>query len=180
MSLAAEEYAAALYESIKTSNEKAETLSFLRALSSSIENIPAFYEGLKSQSLSSDEIRSILKNLADAVGGSSVLKNFLNLLVDNKRVDQLVYVAEAFARQLDKENNVVRGVVKSAQAIDSKKTKELEEKLTAKLGQKVILDYEEDKSVLAGVRVELDSYTFDDTVETHLKKIKENVNRSAN
>ena len=57
-----------------------------------------------------------------------------------------------------------------------KKRKELEEKLAAQLSQKVILNYQEDKSVLAGVRVELEAYTLDDTVEIHLKKIKENIN----
>jgi len=180
MSQAAEEYAAALYDSLKTSTEKAETLSFLRAVSTSLDNVPAFYEGLKSQSLNDNEIRSIFKSLTDATGCSDLIKNFFNLLVDNKRVAILSEVGDSFQKQLDKENNIVRGVVKSAHTVSTEKRTELEDKLTKKLDQKVILTFEEDKSVLAGVRVELDSYTLDDTMETHLKKIKENVNRSAN
>lgn len=102
------------------------------------------------------------------------------MLIDNRRVDLISDIALSFEKALDRENNVMRGIVKSAHPITEDKTSELEERLAKKLGQKVILSYQEDKSVLAGVRVELDSYTLDDTVETHLKKIKENVNRSTN
>lgn len=68
MSQASEEYALALFDSLKSNDEKVKTLSFLKAVSSSLKEIPAFYEGLRSQSLTSDDIRSIFKNLTEKVG----------------------------------------------------------------------------------------------------------------
>lgn len=180
MSQAAEEYAVALFESLNNSEEKVNALSFLRAVSEVLESKPNFYEGLKSHSLTYDDARSIFANLTEAVACPEVVKNFFNVLVDNRRIDLMAAISDSFQKELDKENGVVRGLVKSANTLTSEKRKELEEKLANKLGQKVILNYQEDKTVLAGVRVELEAYTLDDTVETHLKKIKENVNRSAN
>ena len=180
MSQAAEEYAIALFESLKSGEEKQNALSFLRSVSEVLANNSTFYEGLKSHTLSYDDARTIFTKLTDQLSCTEIVKNFFNVLIDNKRVDILSAICGSFERELDKENGVVRGVVKSAHVLEDAKRKELEEKLGSKLGQKVILDYQEDKTVLAGVRVELEAYTLDDTVETHLKKIKENVNRSAN
>lgn len=180
MSQAAEEYAVALFESLKHSEEKVNALTLLRAISEVLETKSDFYEGLKSNSLTYTETRSIFNKLAESIACPDVVKNFFNVLIDNRRLDLISKISDSFQKELDKENGVVRGVVKSAHTLNNEKRKELEEKLASKLGQKVILNYQEDKTVLAGVRVELEAYTLDDTVETHLKKIKENVNRSAN
>ena len=180
MSQAAEEYAIALFESLKTSEEKLNTLAFLRAVSDVLEKQSRFYEGLKSQALTYEEARSIFTKITDTNACPVVVKNFFNVLVDNKRIELIPEVSDFFQKELDKENGVTRGVVMSANPLPNEKRLELEKKLSSKLGQKVILNYQEDKTVLAGVRVELESYTLDDTVETHLKKIKDNVNRSTN
>jgi ATP synthase F1 delta subunit len=180
MSQAAEEYAIALFESLKSSEEKVNVLSFLRAVSEVLETQAGFYELLKSQTLTYKETKEIFNKLTEAVTCPEVLKNFFNVLIDNRRLDIIPLISDSFQKELDKENGILRGNVKSAYTLNSEKRKELEEKLAKKLGQKVILNYHEDKAVLAGLRVELEAYTLDDTVETHLKKIKENVNRSTN
>jgi len=180
MSQAAEEYAVALFESLKSSEEKLNALAFLRAVSDVLQSQSSFYEGLRSQAFSYEEVRNIFGKITETQACPGVVKNFFNVLVDNKRVELISDISDSFQKELDKENGVTRGVVKSANPISNEKRLELEKKLSNKLGQKVILNYQEDKTVLAGVRVELEAYTLDDTVETHLKKIKENVNRSTN
>ena len=180
MSQAAKEYAIALFESLKTSEEKVNALSFLRTVSEVLEGKSNFYERLKSNILTYDDVRSIFTETTEAVACSESVKNFFNVLIDKRRLDLIGSISHSFQKELDKENGIIRGVVKSAHALANDKRKELEEKLANKLGQKVILNYQEDQTVLVGVRVELEAYTLDDTLEIHLKKIKENVNRSAN
>jgi len=180
MSQVSDEYASALFDVLESKQEKTEALSFLSAIAKTLNENKEFDEGLRSKTFPVDNIKSIFNTFADETACSAKLKNFLNVLIDNQRMSFVSDIHVSLQKAMDSENGVVRGVVKSSHPVSSTKREELENRLSSNIGQKVILNYIEDKSVVAGLKVELESHTLDDTVETHLKKIKENVNRSTN
>ncbi len=180
MSQVADEYAVALFDVLESKQEKLEALSFLGAIANTLIENKEFYEGLRSKTFPIENVKNIFNKFADEAACSAKLKNFLNVLIDNQRMNYVSNIHLSLQKAIDNENGVVRGVVKSSHPISSAKREELENKLSSSTGQKVILNYQEDKSVVAGLKVELETHTLDDTVETHLKKIKENVNRSTN
>jgi len=179
MAKAAKEYAKALYSSLKTAEEKKATLSFLRAMSSAVSEDPRLLEQIKTKSLSSENTKKTISSLLEQAKMKDLLMNFFNLLVDKGRVDLLSGITESFEMYMDEDNGILRGVVKSALNLSPEKRAELEERFAKKLEKRVILTYQTDEKVVGGVRVEVGPYTFDDTIETHIKKIKENLNRSS-
>jgi F-type H+-transporting ATPase subunit delta len=111
---------------------------------------------------------------------SEEVLNTLVLLAQNNRIEALSDVVIAFQDLLDKEDGVTRGTVRSAQALSADAQKDLESKITKVLNKKIILTYELDPKLLGGVVAQADGWTFDDSIETHLKKLNEELNRRAN
>ena len=104
----------------------------------------------------------------------------LVLLAENNRLSVLSDVALAFQGLLDQEAGVTRGTVRSAQPLSADAQKDLESKITKVLNKRIILTYVQDPKLLGGVVAEADGWTFDDSIETHLKKLNEELNRRAN
>lgn len=178
MGSVAKEYAKALYSSVEKSDQKIEILNFLRSFSEALKKDSNLLEQVQSKAIKSDQVKDILNSLVAKMNTKEILKNFFYLLVDKNRLVYIAEISDEFQMLMDEENGVVRGVVKSASAISPEKKDELEEKFSKKLDKKVILTYQKDAKVVAGLRVNVGAYTFDDTVERHLKNIKENINRS--
>lgn len=178
MGSVAKEYAKALFTSIDKADQKIEVLNFLRTFSGVLEKDSSLLDQVQSKAIKNDQAKEILTGLVAKLATKEILTNFFNLLVDKGRLIHLRDISEEFQVLMDTENGVMRGVVKSASAISPEKKDELEEKFSKKLNKKVILTYQEDAKVVAGLRVNVGAYTFDDTVERHLKNIKENINRS--
>lgn len=175
---AAREYAKALYNSLNSADEKTQTLSLLKGLSSSLGEDSSLMDQVKSKALSSENTKKTMAVLLENLKAPMVVQNFFNLLVDKGRMELLPDLASEFEALTDEENEILRGVVKSALSLTDEKRQELEAKFSKKMDKKVILTYEQDAKVVAGVKVEIGAFTYDDTIQTHIKKIKENLNRS--
>lgn len=180
MAKASKEYAKALYSSLRNADERKETLTFLRDLSEAIATDSKLLEQIKTKSISSANVKKTIESVLEQAKLKDLLMNFFNLLVDKGRIDLIGEITEHFQSSMDLDNGILRGLVKSALKLSPEKRIELEERFTIKLDKRVILTYETDDKVVGGVRVEVGPYTFDDTIETHIKKIKENLNRSSN
>ncbi len=172
------EYAKALYESLNSLDEKNAASLLLRGLSEAMSMDSKLIDQIKSKGLNTKNIKATIKILLKDLGASQILKNFFNLLIDKGRMELVPDLTKNFEELMDKENGIIRGVVKSALQLKPENKMELEKKFSEKIKKKVILTYKQDKKVIAGVKVEIDAFTFDDTVETHIKKIKESLNRS--
>lgn len=177
---AAKEYAKALYSSIEKSEDKKAVLTFLREMSASIKADSKLIEQIRTKSISNEDAKKTMEALLKETSAASILSNFFNLLIDKGRMSLIQEITENFELSMDEENNILRGVVRSALNLSPDKRAELEDRFAKKLDKKVILSYQTDEKVVGGVRVEVGPYTFDDTIETHIKKIKENLNRSSN
>lgn len=180
MAKASKEYAKALYGSLSNADDRKSTLTFLRELSGVLEKDSKLLEQIKTKSISSENVKKTISSVLEHAKIKDLLVNFFNLLVDKGRVDLIGEITEHFQASMDDDNGILRGVVKSALNLSPDKRSELEERFAKKLDKRVILSYQTDAKVVGGVRVEVGPYTFDDTIETHIKKIKENLNRSSN
>lgn len=111
---------------------------------------------------------------------SEEVLNTILLLAEKGRLSVLDEVAQAFQDFLDIEEGITRGVVRSAQALSADGQKEIEQKISKVLNKKIVLTYEQDPKLLGGVVAQVGGWTFDDSIDTHLKKLNEELNRRAN
>jgi F-type H+-transporting ATPase subunit delta len=105
-------------------------------------------------------------------GASSTVKNFISLLFDKRREGILTDFGDAFHQRLLEAAGVVEGVVTSARPLGAGEIAELTVSLGAKLGKEVRLKNEVDASLVAGVRVMVDSRMIDCSVAGRMDGIR--------
>jgi len=99
-------------------------------------------------------------------------KNFLYLLSDNSRFGLIEEIVEEYRNIFNKVTETVS--VKAVTAVDMKDylKEKLQKKLEEKLQKKVIIDYEVNSEIIAGLVLEIDGTTIDTSVQTKLNNIK--------
>lgn len=124
-----------------------------------------------------------ISTLEASLKGSNLSQDVSNLLLVLLKRERLTYLPEivaAFRQSMDQEDNVTRGVVRSAEELSSDAKKDLEDKINKVLKKKIILTYEKDAKLLGGVIAQVGGWTFDASLDTQLKKMNEDLNRRAN
>ena len=174
-----DQYAKALFEIGGTLEEKTLYLEELRQWDEALGQEEGGREFFQSVNISSKDKLEVVRKVCSKLNISSNINHTLSLLVERGKLKYLPKIVKSYAALNDKANGVVRGVVKSSEAVSPEQRKALSEKIEVILGKKVILEYQRNPKVIGGVKVQVGSYTFDDTLETHLKKMKDQIiNRS--
>jgi len=132
------------------------------------------------------ELRNVLENpavakeqklgLLDAVmrrmSGSKILRNFLAVLIDQRRIGSVGEIVEQFKQELDRRMGIADARVSSARELTGDEKKTLEKQLAAVTGKTVRATYMEDKSLLGGAVVRVGSTIYDGSVLGHLERLR--------
>lgn len=172
-------YARALYNLSKEKHEQDAVFSQMRVMEEAFRHDKEVAEFVHSPVIRPADKVKAMEKLVAAVGLSDVLKNFVLLLAKKNRLPIFTDVVTAFQTISDEAHGVTRGVVRSAAVLGPEDRKRVEEIVSRATKKQVILTYKEDPTLLGGLVAEVGSYTFDDSLTSHLKRIKEQLTRSA-
>lgn len=171
------QYAKALFEVAGDLKTKSDYLNQLRVIDQTLTGTAEISQFFKSTEISADIKIKGLSKAMQANGISKDVLSTLNLIIERNKISYLSKIVWAYQALNDEANGVVRGVVRSSHELDPGQRKSMVEKIESVLNKKVILDYVQDPKVIGGLKAQVGSYTFDDTFETHLKKMKDQINR---
>ena len=101
------------------------------------------------------------------------IKNFFLLTVEKNRLIAFPLIVEEFRFIADELQGQVRGVLKVAMEITDQELKELQDAISEKLGKKVVLEVEEDPSIIGGAIAYVGGMVFDGSIKGNLEVIKE-------
>ncbi|NJL23951.1 MAG: ATP synthase F1 subunit delta [Calothrix sp. SM1_5_4] len=124
-----------------------------------------------------DKVKAI-EALLSKVQVTETLKSFLLLLTKKNRLPLFSEVVVAYQMIADEAHGVTRGTVRSAAVLAPEERKRIEELVSRATKKQVILTYKEDPALLGGLVAEVGSFTFDDSLISHLKRINEQLTRS--
>ena len=108
---------------------------------------------------------------------TTLFRHFLNVLIDNSRIDLVSDIHDEFTKIIDHQNKVMNAVVYSNRALDEKEMKKLQENLSKKHNRKVLLENRVDTTILGGLRIEYEGYVLDDTINNYLTSLKANLTK---
>jgi F-type H+-transporting ATPase subunit delta len=103
---------------------------------------------------------------------STVLRNFLRLLVDRSRLAMLPDIARLFRDMADEKAGRVRGTVVSAIPLDPQSIRQLESILSRVVQKQVVLETRVDREILGGVSTQVGSVVYDGTLRSQLDELK--------
>lgn len=176
----ARRYAKAVFQ-LTEKNASVETaLNQLRAVSEAIEKAPDLKGFFVSPVIKAEDHEKTFENLFEKKDFLLEVKGLLMVLASNRRLANLGEVVSALQLEVDQSRGVDHGLVKSATTLVPEERAAIEKIISKYTGKKAVMEYQEDKALLGGLVAHVGSFTFDDSLDTQLERMKEDLkNRGA-
>ncbi|MEK6774846.1 MAG: ATP synthase F1 subunit delta [Bdellovibrionota bacterium] len=166
-------YAKALYAALKQGGAQDKGLAELRVVARIFSDDPAIKAYFSNPLVSANQKEEIVKKSFADKGLSADVLGLLLLMAKKNRIEYVSSVAKSYELISDSERGITTGTVRAAKPLQASDQKALEEKINQVLKKKIVLTFKEDPSLLGGVIAEVGGWTFDDSIDTHLKKLNE-------
>jgi len=171
----AKRYAKALIEIGQANDALDKYGSDLVALTEIISESKDFKEVLLSPVFTKEDKKKIAGEILSKIGADVMVKNFVNVLVDRERIDQLNGIEAAFRSRVDEIRGITRGEVISAQALEESDLTLVTEALSKMSGKKVLVTTKIDPFLIGGLVARVGDMVFDGTIRTQLNQLKESL-----
>lgn len=120
-----------------------------------------------------DQKRKLLDAIAAREGTLKPVRNFVAILIDNRRIAALPEIAKQVELEMDRRLGLAEARVTSARELSADERHELETQMERLTGKKVRAHYATDGKLLGGAVVRLGSTIYDGSVRGQLRKMKE-------
>ena len=175
---AAKRYARALYEISKSKEKAHKVFDELRAIRQALEQDKVVGEFLKSPSATPDSKKNVLTKALQGKLSEETL-NTLLLVCDKGRFELFDQIVSAFESISDADHGVTRGTVRSAAPLSADARKRVEETVSKVTKKKVILSFTEDPKLMGGMVAQVAGWSFDDSLDYHLRNLSDELKRRA-
>ena len=119
----------------------------------------------------------VLKRSLKGIGLDKKVYNFVLTVARKGRIPFFSQILLAFQKTMDEVYQIHRGEVISFQVLSSEERQKVQKVVSDFIQRKVILTYREDPHLMGGLVAKVGSYTFDDTLTSHLRRLNENLKR---
>jgi F-type H+-transporting ATPase subunit delta len=173
-------YALALIELAQESNKIQQVERDLNELASMIVASADLATVISSPSLSSDQQFKAIMAIADKAKFEGLTRNFLGVLVKNRRLGVIQGITDAFRTELSRRRGEVAVEVQTAQDMSASQFEALQRAIAKGLGRDVALKAKVEPSILGGMIVTIGSKMIDDSVARKLERLKAAMSRQSN
>ena len=133
---------------------------------------PALRNVLANPAVAKEKKLALLDRLRTMLGLSQITRNFLAVLLEHRRLDQLDAVLGAFDQEVYARLGIVPVEVTTAVALNAKQKKALEERLAALTGGQVEMRFRENAEILGGGIARLGSTIYDGSLRAQLQRLQ--------
>ena len=166
-------YASALFDLASENGTVTAVESDLETLSEALAESPDFAALTTSPKVGRGDARKAIAALARAMKLSALTGNFLGVLAQNRRLNQLPKVIAAFRAIAAAQRGEVTAQVTSAHALTDAQLADLKAKLTAREGRTVKLSTKVEPDLLGGLVVTIGSKRIDASIRTRLNSLSQ-------
>lgn len=115
--------------------------------------------------------RAVIARLVQALSLAPVVRNFLFVLSDKRRLADLHWIVDSFDLQLDERLGFIRADVSAAAELDAPQLEQLTQKLAAISGKKIRMRFHVDPALIGGVVARMGATVYDGSVRGRLDKL---------
>ncbi|MGZ4842694.1 MAG: ATP synthase F1 subunit delta [Candidatus Angelobacter sp.] len=128
---------------------------------------------LQNPAVNRDQKLKLLDSIIHHIGATKMLRNFLAVLIDHRRIGNIGDLLEQFKRELDRRMGIADAKVSSVRELTSAEKKSLEQELAEITGKTVRATYSQDASLLGGFTVRVGSTIYDGSVHGRLQRMRQ-------
>jgi F-type H+-transporting ATPase subunit delta len=121
--------------------------------------------------------KKVLQAVIDKVNISKVMASFLLLLFDKGRFGFLSDINEFYKKLADELKGVVRASLVSATKLSSETVEKIRTTLSKRTGKDIILEVEQDPSLIGGIVSRIGDLVLDGSIKTQLLNMRESLKR---
>jgi len=165
-------YATALFELALDENKLEEVEAQLADLQEMLDSSDDLRRLVHSPAFSMDQQAKAMRVIADTAGTSGITKNFLELLVEKRRLSTLSGIIRAFQTLAARHRGEVEAEVVSAVELSDEQKDTLRQALRDFAGQDVSMNIRVDPSILGGLVVTIGSRMIDNSLRTKLNRLR--------
>jgi F-type H+-transporting ATPase subunit delta len=147
----------------------------LTALTELVAASKDFREVLINPVFPKDDKKKIANSILEKLGTDRMVINFINLLIDRKRIDQLEGIEKAYHQLVDEIRGITRGEVASASPLDDAELDRIRKALSDISGKEVRLSARVDPSLIGGLVAKVGDKVFDGSIRSQLNELKESL-----
>src|ERR1700733_8940992 len=136
-----------------------------------IHESPELRTALLTPAIPTSRKRAVMAQLLERVGASPLIRNFVYVIIDHRRIAFIGDIREAFELQLDERLGFVRAEVTSAAPLDAPLSAGLESELAKLTGKRMRLRFDVDPELLGGVVARIGSTVYDGSVRGELREL---------
>jgi F-type H+-transporting ATPase subunit delta len=115
---------------------------------------------------------AVVEALAARMGASRTLRNFLFVVINQRRMGLLPEIQSAFQARLDERRGITRADVTSARALNDAEKQQLQKTLERLSGRRIEAQYRLEPALIAGAVVRVGSTIYDGSVRTRLERLR--------
>jgi F-type H+-transporting ATPase subunit delta len=138
-----------------------------------VESVPALRTVWENPSVDARQRHAVLDKIIARSGGSRVLRNFIAVLIDHRRVVALPEIARQVELELNERLGLADAEVTSSRELNDAEKRALEARVGQVTGKKVRARYRTDTKVLGGAVVKVGSTIYDGSIRGQLERLKQ-------
>lgn len=175
----AKRWASALMELAQEDNSisKDDILKDLKEVADTIKSSTPLLNVIYNPSVTIEEKQTVLSKIfKDSI--LPVVYNFLYVLNLRKRLGAIFEIVSEFERKLEKINNILRINITSAIDLNEEKKEDIKTKISEKLNKNVLVDWDVNKDIIAGLIFKIDETIIDNSVRYKLDELARMISKS--
>jgi F-type H+-transporting ATPase subunit delta len=176
---AAERYARAIFELGSESGQLDRLTQEIADFAASFQQTVELRRALENPVLDEPLRERVLRQVARHSQFSPLGTNALLVLLKRRRLGDLPVIAKRLRTLADEKNGVCRAKIVSAGSLPESYVSQLKQRLESVVGKRIIVEQEEDRSLIGGVLVRVGDNTFDGSIKGRLEELERRLLASA-
>ena len=172
MKALAERYAGALVDVAIENKQADQVKQELAAFAAIVRESAELHAFLANPSIARASKHAAIEQLVARMGASRTLRNYLFVIVDQRRAGMLPEIEEAFSALLDARQGITQATVTSAADLTANERAELDAALAKVTGKKVQAQFKTDPALIGGAVVRIGSTIYDGSVRAQLDRLR--------
>jgi len=147
----------------------------LDGVAAALKAVPEFHDVLVTPMVSVEAKTKILDAVLDAMEIGEPTRRFLHVVQHHYRMQHMTDIAAAFRELVDQSLGRTRARVETASDLDEDSRRRLVDAISAVEGAKVVADFEANRDLLGGFKLQVGSRVFDGSLAGELDRLSKEI-----
>jgi F-type H+-transporting ATPase subunit delta len=174
----AERYARAIFELAEEAGQLGAVSTQLRGFADVLASSDELRAALENPVLVEASRDALVKDIGARLGMSPVALNAARLVAQRRRLPAMAEIASLLTRLADEKSGLLRATVTSAKPLPEDYYQRLSQELEKRTQRKIVLERQQDPSLIAGVVTRIGDHTIDGSVKGRLAALERELRAS--